>query len=188
MISTAANDSTVIDSVKHWINAVIIGLNFCPFAKKDMERQTVHYFVSQTVQISPSLNELLEQLTYLEQQPEIQTALLIFQHGFGEFDEYLELVEYANGLIQQGGYSGIYQLATFHPNYCFADESADDPANYTNRSPYPILHILRESSVEQVLKHYPQPEQIPINNINKARQLGSAYIERLMKNNKTPTE
>jgi hypothetical protein len=86
----------------------------------------------------------------------------------------------ASSLIDQGGYCGIYQLASFHPDYCFDGESRDDPANYTNRSPYPILHILRESSIEAVLKRYPQPESIPENNIAKARELGSSFLRALL--------
>ena len=87
----------------------------------------------------------------------------------------------ANSLMSQGGYAGIYQLASFHPDYCFEGEDKNDPANYTNRSPYPILHILRESSIEAVLKRYPEPESIPENNIAKARELGSSFLQALLK-------
>jgi hypothetical protein len=90
------------------------------------------------------------------------------------------MVDLANVLIEQGGYRGIYQLATFHPDYCFEGEEESDPANYTNRSPYPILHLLRESSIEAVLKRYPAPESIPLNNIAKARELGTNYLRSLV--------
>jgi hypothetical protein len=171
-LENSTSDQGVIEAVKSWIENVIIGLNFCPFAKKEMQRQTVHYCVSHSHDIGQSLELLIEQFALLEQQPELQTGLLIFDEGFSDFEDYLDLVDYANGIIAQGGYTGIYQLATFHPDYCFSGEPADDPANYTNRAPYPILHILRESSLELVLRHYPEPENIPLNNIKKARELG----------------
>ncbi|MCF2946560.1 DUF1415 domain-containing protein [Paraglaciecola aquimarina] len=176
-------DMPIIDSVKSWINKVIIGLNFCPFAKKEMQRETVHYCVCASEDIGQSLERLIEQFSFLDQHSELQTALLIFSQGFSRFDDYLDLVDYANGIIEQGGYAGVYQLATFHPDYCFDGEPEGDPANYTNRAPYPILHILRESSLEQVLQHYPNPENIPENNIKKARELGVEKLKALIKPN-----
>lgn len=180
-ISAQFKDDEVITSVKSWIDNVIVGLNFCPFAKKEMQRNTVRYAISTFTQVSNALNQLLEELALLDQQPEIQTTLLIFPLGFEDFESYLDLLEMANSLIDQGGYNGIYQLASFHPNYCFEGEDKNDPANYTNRSPYPILHILRESSVEAVLKRYPNPQSIPENNIAKARELGSSFLQALIK-------
>ncbi|WP_339725212.1 DUF1415 domain-containing protein [uncultured Paraglaciecola sp.] len=180
-LSAPFKDDEVVAAVKSWIDKVIIGLNFCPFAKKEMERNTVRYSLSSTTQISDALSDLLEELGLLEQQPDIQTTLLIFPLGFGDFEEYLDMLEMANSLISQGGYSGIYQLASFHPDYCFEGEDKNDPANYTNRSPYPILHLLRESSIEAVLKRYPDPENIPENNIAKARELGSSFLKALVK-------
>lgn len=179
--STPFWDDEVVAAVKSWIDKVIVGLNFCPFAKKEMERNTVRYAVSITTLVNNALSDLLDELALLDQQPEIQTSLLIYPLGFDDFESYLDMLEMANSLITQGGYNGIYQLASFHPNYCFDGEDKNDPANYTNRSPYPILHILRESSVEAVLKRYPNPERIPENNIAKARELGSNFLQALLK-------
>ena len=150
-------------------------------AKKEIERNTVRYAISHSTQINAALTVLLDEVALLEQQPDIQTSLVIFPTGFEAFEYYLELLELANSLLAQGGYGGIFQLASFHPNYCFEGEEKDDPANYTNRSPYPILHILRESSIEAVLKRYPNPESIPENNIFRARELGSSYLQQLLK-------
>ncbi|MFB1036458.1 MAG: DUF1415 domain-containing protein, partial [Sinobacterium sp.] len=174
-------NDTVEISVKNWIEKVIVGLNFCPFAKKEMERNTVRYAVFPATQVKDALSHLLEELALLDQLQDIQTTLLIFPQGFIHFDNFLDMLEMANTLIRHGGYGGIYQLASFHPDYCFDGEEQNDPANYTNRSPYPILHVLRESSVEAVLKRYPQPESIPENNIAKARQLGSSFLNALLK-------
>jgi hypothetical protein len=174
-------DQKVESAVKSWIDKVIVGLNFCPFAKKEIERNTIRYTIFPTTQVNDALSQLLDELALLDQQLEIQTTLLIFPLGFADFEVYLDMLELANSLISQGGYCGIYQLASFHPDYCFDGEDPDDPANYTNRSPYPILHILRESSIEAVLKRYPDPESIPENNIAKARELGSNYLQALLK-------
>lgn len=180
-MSSKLQDDEVIKAVKSWIDSVIIGLNFCPFAKKEMERNTVRYAIFPTAQVNDALGHLLEELALLDQQLDIQTTLLVFPQGFAEFENYLDMLELANSLIGQGGYAGIYQLASFHPDYCFDGEDKGDPANYTNRSPFPILHILRESSIDNVLKRYPQPESIPENNIIKARELGSSFLQALLK-------
>jgi hypothetical protein len=180
-IGAQIGDDIVEASVKFWIEKVIVGLNFCPFAKKEMERNTVRYAIFPATQVNAALSHLLEELALLDQLQDIQTTLLIFPQGFADFDDFLDMLEMANILIGQGGYGGIYQLASFHPEYCFDGEEQNDPANYTNRSPYPILHILRESSIEAVLKRYPDPESIPENNIAKARELGSNFIKALMK-------
>ena len=160
---------------------MIVGLNFCPFAKKEIERHTVRYSISNSTQVNDALGKFLEELALLDQQLDIQTTLLVFPLGFGDFEHYLDMLDLANSLISQGGYGGIYQLASFHPDYCFDGEDENDPANYTNRSPYPILHILRESGIEKALKRYPQPEKIPKNNIAKARELGSIFLKSLLK-------
>jgi hypothetical protein len=174
-------DSEIEKTLKSWIEKVIIGLNFCPFAKKEIERNTVRFAIFPTTEINDALGHLLEELALLDQQMDIQTTLLVFPLGFVTFESYLDLLELASSLISQGGYGGIYQLASFHPEYCFDGEEQNDPANYTNRSPYPILHILRESSIDKVLKHHPQPESIPEKNIAKARELGSIFLQALLK-------
>jgi hypothetical protein len=179
-ITNQLPDNEVVTVVKFWIEKVIIGLNFCPFAKKEIERNTVRYAICHTTQVSVALDSFLEELALLDQQQNIQTTLLVFPRGFAEFDNYLDILELANSLISQGGYVGIYQLASFHPDYCFDGEDKNDPANYTNRSPFPIMHILRESSIESVLKRYDRPESIPENNIAKARELGSSFLQALL--------
>jgi hypothetical protein len=174
--SNSIPDIEVLAKVKSWVYKVIIGLNFCPFAKKEMERDTVRFVSFASTTKNLALDNLLDELNRLDKHQEIETSLLIFPQGFLEFNDYLDLVDEANHLIERGGYSGHYQLASFHPDYCFEGENLQDPANYTNRSPYPILHVLRESSIEAVLKRYPEPETIPENNIKKARQLGTEYL------------
>ena len=89
-------------------------------------------------------------------------------------------MEIANDLMFEQGYEGVYQLASFHPDYCFADSEADDPANYTNRSPYPMLHLIREQSIEKALALYKKPESIPETNVQLARELGLKKMQSLL--------
>ena len=169
----------VISQTKKWITDVVIGCNFCPFAAKEIKRNTIHYQVENSAELKDSLQTLLQECVRLDEQEKIETILIIFPGGFKRFDDYLNLVLHAENLLKKHGYEGIYQVASFHPLYCFANSPVDDAANFTNRSPYPMLHLLREESVEQALKHYPNPEKIPENNIHFARQKGYAYMNML---------
>ena len=176
----SSDPQACISQVKTWLERVVIGLNFCPFAKKEFERQTIRYQLDYSGEQSDSLTQLLAELALLDEQPAIETTLLIYPQSYHSFDDYLDWLSLATSLVEQGGYRGIYQLASFHPDYCFAGESPDDAANYTNRSPYPIIHILREASLSRVLNTFSDPESIPERNIAKARQMGSAALQKLL--------
>lgn len=173
--------SPVVLATQEWLKDIIIGLNFCPFAKKEWVNNTIDYHVSVEVKLQKALEELHEQCEKLANEPAIETSLLIYDGGFKSFNAYLELIDYANELIFEWGFEGIFQLASFHPEYCFADEDYDDAANYTNRSPYPTIHIIREASMEKVLSVYKNPEQIPEKNIALARTKGSDYFTSKLK-------
>jgi hypothetical protein len=164
---------------QQWIEKVIIGLNFCPFAKREFERQSIRYVIHSQSDQQSALTTFLDELQYLDKHPEIETSLLIFVDSLGDFDDYLDTAGAATALLEQSGYSGLYQLATFHPEYCFAGEAPDDPANFTNRAPFPILHVLREASIERVLRSYKSPQDIPNNTIVKAREMGIAALRKL---------
>ena len=172
--------SDVIQSVRTWLSDIIIGHNFCPFAKREFERDTIAYTVSDVHSLKDATELFLSELQKLEQDTQIETSLIIFSCAFTDFDDYLDLVEMSQVLIDKSGYGGQFQLASFHPDYYFEGEPIEDLSHFTNRAPYPILHLLREQSVERVLKTYPDPENIPQRNIDKARQLGSEYWQRVM--------
>jgi hypothetical protein len=173
------NDSRVIGQTKKWIVDVVIACNFCPFAAREIKRNSVYYGVVTETNLKKCLQLFVQEFHRLDDQPDIETSLLIFSKGFFSFDEYLVLLHEAERLLKRKGYEGIYQLASFHPNYRFAELSADDAANFTNRSPYPMLHLLREESIEKALEHYPDPEQIPERNIRFARDKGPVYMKML---------
>lgn len=115
------------------------------------------------------LHELVAECRRLDAEPGIATTLLIAPAGMEDFDDYLDWLELAERLLDDLGYRGIYQLASFHPDYVFDGVEAADPANATNRSPYPMLHILREAELERALASYPDPESIPERNMAKLR-------------------
>lgn len=168
------------EATRTWLKTVIAGYNICPFAKRELDKNSVNFAVDFSTDWEQCLLNLIMECEKLDQQPEIETSLLIYARAFAEFDDYLDFIGLAETLLVAQGYEGIYQLASFHPDYCFEDATSDDPANYTNRSPYPMLHLLRESSIEQALAHYPDPENIPQRNIALTRAVGLAKMKTLL--------
>lgn len=163
-----------VEATQRWLERVVIGLNFCPFAKREWQNNSIAYLLVE--QSTQALDTLINQLYTMQQSSGVETSLLIMQEGFSDFDAFLELISQAEVVIEQGGYRGEFQLAHFHPDYLFEGEPANDASHYTNRAPYPMLHILREASLERVLNTYSNPEQIPQNNIANARKLGKAHL------------
>lgn len=178
-----SNDNTqsnVVLATKQWLDEIIIGLNFCPFAKKEFVNNTIRYHESKTEQVKTALHELIEQCRYLQAHDELETTLIVYSDGFRGFERYLDLVEYGNDLLIDSGFEGIFQLASMHPEYCFDGEDFDDASNFTNRSPYPIIHIIREASMARVLSVYNEPEKIPENNIVLANEKGTNFFQQVL--------
>lgn len=169
-----------IAHTENWVRQVIMKYNLCPFARQEVERGSIRYVVVDEPQPAAVLEALMVELHLLDEQPEVETTLVIIPQGFEGFYPYLDLVDLADALLCEQGYEGRYQLASFHPDYCFEGEPQDDAANYTNRSPYPTLHIIREASMEQALAKYDQPESIPERNIEFARRRGSDFFVQLL--------
>ena len=172
--------STLINQTKKWLSSVVIAHNLCPFAKREYDNETIHYAVIEAVDTEGQLKQVMQQCTELDEQGARETSLLIFPHAFSDFEDYLNLLDVATVLLKDLGYEGVYQLASFHPHYRFEGTAADAPSNYTNRSPYPMLHILREASVEIALENYPNPETIPERNIQVTQALGLKVMQDLL--------
>ena len=169
----------VIDQTKKWINDVIIGCNFCPFAAKVIKQQTAYYQVENSIESKICLDDFLNEILRLDGDANIETSFLIFPNSYESFDDYLDLVILVEKLIFDKGYEGVYQVASFHPLYQFDGTNYDDAANFTNRSVYPMLHLLREESIEKALENFKSPESIPDTNINFAREKGLVYMKLL---------
>ncbi len=164
---------SIEESVQRWLQDVVIGLNLCPFAARPQRQQQVRMSISAARTEQQLLQHLHAELLLLDDTaPErLETTLLIVADILTEFADYNQFLDQADALLQQNDWQGQYQIASFHPHYRFADTASDDADNLTNRSPYPILHILREASIEKALQNYPLPEQIPNRNIYKVRSL-----------------
>lgn len=173
------NTESIIEQTRKWIIDVVIGCNFCPFAAKEVKHNTIHYEVEYSDDPAVCLQSLLGECRRLDQNKLVETSLLILPNAVAVFEDYLNLLSSAERAIRKNGYEGIYQVASFHPLYLFAGAPENDAANYTNRSVYPMLHLLREQSIEQALKKYPAPGQIPERNILFAREKGVAYMQML---------
>lgn len=163
-----------------WLERVVIGHNFCPFAKRELRRDAVRFTVCESNRNEPVLQQLIDECRFLDGHDATETTLLILPDGFADFMDYLDLVDLGERLLAGQGYEGVYQIASFHPDYCFADAEIGDAANFTNRSPYPMLHLLREASLDTAIDNYPDIDAIPAGNIAKARALGADYFRNLL--------
>ncbi len=188
--------SQITQQTQCWLSNFIIEHNICPFAKRAFDKRDngdngdnsegggIHYEVVISDKVENQLQELIYSCEQLDRETDIEdgleTSLLILPNGLSDFDDYLDFLELANELMHQQGYEGVYQLASFHPDYCFEGVEADDASNYTNRSPYPMLHLIREASLEQVLANYPNPEEIPLRNIAYTREMGAESLHLLL--------
>jgi hypothetical protein len=171
---------TVVAQTRHWVESFIVEYNICPFAKRELERGSIRYAVISNSDMEKSLEALAVEFSRLNNDTDIETTLFIFAAGVESFDGYLDFVDIANQLLLSLDYEGVYQLATFHPEYCFEGEPTTDPANYTNRSPYPMLHIIREQSLERSLQFVGDPEAIPERNIAFTRDMGMEKLQAIL--------
>jgi len=170
-------NNTIIQQTQAWLKQVVIGLRLCPFAEHPFSNNKIEYIVCHEKDTEQKLLVLINALTQLDDNQQIETSLIIFSDSALNFDNYLDLLELANALMDEYDYNGRYQLASFHPNYQFEGSSPDNASNYTNRSPYPMLHCLRESSIENALQTFPQPENIPQKNIERMEILGVEHMQ-----------
>lgn len=167
---------------KKWIQEVVIGCYFCPFAAAAVKQNNLHYTVENSSSDAICHQAVLTELIRLDQNKEIETSFLLFTHSFDQFDDFLIMLRKAELMLKNKNYAGIYQIASFHPAYLFNHSLETDPANYTNRSPYPMLHFLREKSIKAVLKDFNDIDQVPVRNIDFARTKGLAYMKLLRDN------
>ena len=173
--------NTFILPVKKWLENVVIAYNFCPFAKGEFINETIRYSLFFEKDDSTIEDYILNEIRMLSKFPEIETSLLILPNSYQNFEDYLDLLEVANELLEEFDFLGIFQIASFHPNYQFGGTEPNDPSNFTNRSPYPILHILREESLSRVIDAHGNTESIPQRNIEFCNEKGLEYMENLFK-------
>lgn len=175
--SVQAQDSeAVIAATRHWLTRAVIGLNLCPFAKAVHVKEQIRYVVSTACDTEGALLDLERELQWLAQADPrgVDTTLLIMPGALLDFHEYNDALFFAQRMLKQLRLEGELQIASFHPDYQFEGTSPDDVENYTNRSPYPIWHLLRESSIDRAVEAFPEAEAIFARNEALMRQMGVA--------------
>lgn len=177
------NTSTIIARTRHWVKQVVVELNLCPFARKPYEGEQVRYVVSKAAQPAVLLEDLNTELERLRETDEkdVETTILILPCVLQDFLDYNDFLGMVDDLLDEGGYTGEFQVASFHPDYQFAGTHADDAENYTNRSPYPMLHLLRSSGMARAIDSYARPDKIPERNIRTMEKLGAERMRELLK-------
>ncbi len=176
------NQQEIIANTQHWLEKAVIGLNLCPFAKAVVVKQQVRYVVSEASEPAQLLEELQRELEHLaEANPEkLDTTLLIHPAALQDFYDFNDFLDVADALLEDLELDGILQIASFHPDYQFADSMPDDIENYSNRAPYPCLHLLREDSIEKAVEAVPDAANIYERNMQTLRDLGLEGWQKLM--------
>ena len=171
---TVTTPDEIIAATRAWLEEAVIGLNLCPFAKAVHVKNQIRYVVSNAKTREALAADLQRELQFLDEtDPEkIETTLLIHPQVLQDFLEYNDFLEIADAVVDENDLTGVIQIASFHPEYQFADSNADDIDNYTNRSPYPTLHLLRESSIDRAVDSFPEANAIFERNIATMRELG----------------
>lgn len=167
----------------NWVRQFVVGLNLCPFAAPVLRQQGLKIVVCEAVDSKELIAAVLEQLDWLQQQDEgsVATSLLVFSRTLTAFDDYWQFVGVAEQLLADAGLEGVIQIASFHPDYCFAGVDPDDVSHFSNRSPFPMLHFIREAHLSRVLDTVSDPDSIPDANIRRLRTMGREAIDRLLK-------
>ena len=177
------NEKVIIET-QTWLEKAVIGLNLCPFAKSVYMKNQIRYKVSTAETPEALLEDLQVEMQLLaEADPErLDTSLLIHPNVLSNFLDYNDFLELAEKALVDLQLDGVLQVASFHPDYQFAGTEADDITNYTNRTPYPTLHLLREDSVEKAVSTHPNPEGIPEQNMQTLKKLGLSGWKKLLQN------
>ena len=169
---------TVVADTRRWLDRAVIGLNLCPFAKSVVTKDQVRYVVSDAVTPEALAQQLQQELQFLAaaDPATLDTTLLIHPRVLQDFADYNDFLEVADAVLDELGLDGELQVASFHPDYTFADSEPDetggDVADCSNRAPYPTLHLLREASIERAVESFPDAADIYQRNIDTLRQLG----------------
>ena len=166
--------------VRRWLRDFVVGLNLCPFARPLLGAPNLRIAVCEESQMAGLRRVLLQELDLLQSSTEqdVATTLVVFPRALQPFEDYLQFVDEAQDLLVESGLDGIVQLASFHPQYRFAGEAPEAASHFSNRAPYPLIHLLRESMVSRALEDFADPEQIPNRNIEALSAIGVDELER----------
>jgi hypothetical protein len=176
--------SPVEKRTRAWLDSFVVGLNLCPFARPVIAAGGLRLTVCESGKLDDIAASYLQELNQICDSPEfeIATSLLVLPAGLEDFETYLDFVDNANHLLEDQGLAGIIQLASFHPQYQFDGELEGATSHFTNRSPYPMIHFLREEMMERLLNDFPNPEQIPQRNIETLDAINVAELQQRLDN------
>lgn len=176
----STTESTAVLAVRRWVDLMVVGLNLCPFARTEVVNKRVHFVETEAQSEAQLLEDLATELTLLAETPSIETTLLVHPQVLKDFAAYNQFLDEVDALLQGMQLDGELQVASFHPDYQFAGTAPDDAENYTNRAPYPVLHIIREASIEDRLDSYPDAAAIPERNIKLMNKMGRQQLQGLL--------
>ena len=172
-------DSAIIDTTKSWVERFIIGLNICPFAQYIPEDQ-IKYNIDHSTELAHIFNNIQQEWQYLLRHQDIETTLMIYPDASSDFLDFLDDYYACEQRLEDLNLDSTFQLVAFHPQFLFDEATPEDPANFTNRSPYPMIHILRSDSVTKAVDNHPDIESIPVKNMEKLRKESAEYWEKIM--------
>ncbi len=177
-----------LEQTRCWVKEVVIGLNLCPFARVPFTEGSIRYQVCEATEEDAIYKMLIQEVAEFVRLPaeQAETGLFILAQGLADFDSYLNMLEDIQFALQEAGLENMLQLASFHPDYCFAGMQENDPANYTNRSPFPMFHLIRQDGLAAALENWPEPEMIPQRNVALLREMGQERIHELLEQCKSP--
>ncbi|MFK7927864.1 MAG: DUF1415 domain-containing protein [Myxococcota bacterium] len=161
----------VVAAVRTWLHGFVVELDLCPFAGGPLRAGRVRIAVSEATDLEEAVGELLLEAERLDEDDDVETSLLVLPDLFPDFEDFLDVTAAAEEVFRVSGYDGIYQIVVFHPGFRFEGSDPADPANGTNRSPFPMWHLLRESSVERAIEGHPDVASIPARNAELLREL-----------------
>ena len=177
-------EQVVIEAIRAWVEKVVLDLNLCPFAKREWMQERIRFSVTAASSAIDLLSSLSDELDLISTDDSIGTTLLIHPDVLEDFGDYLDFLAVAEGVVVEKELEGVIQIASFHPDYQFAGTTPDDASNYTNRSPYPLLHLIREADVEEAVQRHPDVASIPERNIRLMNELGVDHMRRLIEGEK----
>jgi hypothetical protein len=180
MANEAFGPAQIEADIRTWLASIVVGLNLCPYARPLLGADSLRITICMENRRGPMRRSFLAELDLLQRssEAEIATTLQAFPAALGKFTDYLDFLAEAQTLLAEAGLEGVVQLASFHPHYQFAGEARDAAGNYSNRSPYPLIHLLRENMLTRVLADGTDPSAIPARNIATLDAIGAAELER----------
>jgi len=179
---TNLDNEKIVSSVRCWVDTFVVGMNLCPFAKRELENDRVRFVTTDAANEEHLLMALETEIELLGNDESIETTLLIHPEVLQDFFDYNQFLDLAEGLLAQMKLEGVYQIASFHPDYQFGGTDPGDAENYTNRSPWPMLHLIREESLERAVASYPDIDQVPKRNVELMNETGVEKLRALLHN------